>query len=169
MLDFRTTWSWAAVWMLAGSLVVAPAEAAQPEQKRPANRPAGLLDIPKVSKDQVICFALYTVDDGVLKLTAQLYPLDEDDPRTVRLEVKLDGAWNSKPRALGTLRERCESSLPAFASSSMSPHVTLPRSHDSPADLGDLRSRPASRRIRPNNPKGRGISDDPGDGWPATR
>ena len=35
-----------------------------------------LLEIPKVSRCQVICFALYTVHNNVLKLTAQLYPLE---------------------------------------------------------------------------------------------
>ncbi|MFH1922375.1 MAG: alkaline phosphatase D family protein, partial [Planctomycetota bacterium] len=93
MRGVKTTWCWAAAWILVGGLGALPAEAAEPNQKRPADRRAGLLEIPKVPKDQVICFALYTVDEGVLKLTAQLYPLDEDDPRTVRLEVKLDGAW----------------------------------------------------------------------------
>ena len=52
-----------------------------------------LLDIPKVSDAEKICFALYTVHEGTLKLTAQLYPLDDDATRTVRLEVKRDGKW----------------------------------------------------------------------------
>jgi hypothetical protein len=52
-----------------------------------------LLEIPKVGKDQVICFALYTVSNNVLKLTAQLYPLEDADPRKVRLEVKFGDAW----------------------------------------------------------------------------
>jgi len=50
-------------------------------------------DIPQVPKDQQICFALYTVNNNILKLTAQLYPLADDDPRTVRLEIKQDGKW----------------------------------------------------------------------------
>ena len=33
------------------------------------------LTIPEVPRDKVICFALYTVQNNVLKLTAQLYPL----------------------------------------------------------------------------------------------
>ncbi|MEM6675870.1 MAG: hypothetical protein AAF726_23675 [Planctomycetota bacterium] len=52
-----------------------------------------LLAIPEVARKDVICFALYTVHDGTLKLTAQLYPLEDGDPRTVRLEVERDGAW----------------------------------------------------------------------------
>lgn len=70
------------------------AAAAAPQKKGRARQArAALLEIPKVTKDKLICFALYTVHDGVLKLTAQLYPLDQDDPRTVRLEVKRDGQW----------------------------------------------------------------------------
>ena len=51
------------------------------------------ITVPTVEKKDIICFALYTVDDNVLKLTAQLYPLDESDDRTVRLEVKKGGQW----------------------------------------------------------------------------
>ncbi len=48
------------------------------------------MDVPR---DQVIAFALYTQDHGVLKLTAQLYPLKPDEPREVRLEFKRDEEW----------------------------------------------------------------------------
>ena len=51
------------------------------------------LEIPKVTKDKVICFALYTVHNNILKMTAQLYPLDDDDPRTVRLQIRDSGKW----------------------------------------------------------------------------
>ncbi|MCC9640683.1 hypothetical protein LOC71_00230 [Rhodopirellula sp. JC740] len=51
------------------------------------------LSIPDVAKKDVICFALYTVHDKTLKLTAQFYPLDDNDPKTARLEVQQDGAW----------------------------------------------------------------------------
>ncbi|MEM1084901.1 MAG: hypothetical protein AAGI48_12385 [Verrucomicrobiota bacterium] len=53
-----------------------------------------LLAIPEVAKKDIICFALYTVHDGTLKLTAQLYPLSDGDPRTVRLEIEKDGQWS---------------------------------------------------------------------------
>lgn len=43
------------------------------------------LDVPR--KD-VIAFALYTHDAGVLKMSAQLYPLLPDETRLVRLEVR---------------------------------------------------------------------------------
>ncbi|NIA16197.1 MAG: hypothetical protein GWP08_19210 [Nitrospiraceae bacterium] len=56
------------------------------------------LTIPEVSEDQVICFALYTVHDGVLKLTAQLYPLANDADRTVRLEIETPDGWREAAR-----------------------------------------------------------------------
>lgn len=57
-------------------------------------RPNSQLDFDlNVPRDQVICFALYTVHDKTLKLTAQLYPLKEGEDRTVRLEVERDGVW----------------------------------------------------------------------------
>ena len=46
------------------------------------------LNIPEVSRDKVICFALYTVHNNILKMTAQLYPLKEGEDRSVRLEIK---------------------------------------------------------------------------------
>ncbi len=64
--------------------------AANPKKPQP---PRDLLAIPEVTKDKLICFALYTVQDHVMKLTAQLYPLGDDDDRTVRLEIKKDDQW----------------------------------------------------------------------------
>lgn len=46
-----------------------------------------------VPRDEVICFALYTVNDNILKLTAQLYPLKDDEEKTVRLEINDGGTW----------------------------------------------------------------------------
>jgi hypothetical protein len=53
----------------------------------------------KVPRDQVVGFALYTHDQGVLKLSAQLYPLKADEAREVRLELKRDGAWREVAKA----------------------------------------------------------------------
>ena len=63
--------------------------------KKPAKPAKGksLLEIPDVARDKVICVALYTVHDNILKLTTQLYPLQDGEDRTVRLEVKQGGAW----------------------------------------------------------------------------
>ena len=46
-----------------------------------------------VPRDQVVAFALYTHDRGVLKVSAQLYPLLPIESRDVRLELKRDDAW----------------------------------------------------------------------------
>ena len=54
---------------------------------------ATLLEIPDVSRDKVICFCLYTVQDNILKMTAQLYPLKDNESRTVRLEVRQGRNW----------------------------------------------------------------------------
>lgn len=47
----------------------------------------------KVPREEVVAFALYTVDRGVLKMTAQLFPLMPDEARQVRLELERDGKW----------------------------------------------------------------------------
>ncbi len=64
-----------------------------------AKKGRALLAIPEVSRDKVICFALYTVNNNVLKLTAQLYPLVESDPRTVRLEIRQGDKWKQVAQA----------------------------------------------------------------------
>jgi hypothetical protein len=57
------------------------------------------LAIPQVTRDQVICFALYTVHERTLKLTAQLYPLKEGESREATLEVKRGGDWKKVAEA----------------------------------------------------------------------
>jgi len=54
------------------------------------------MDVPR---DQVVAFALYTHDRGVLKLTAQLYPLRSDERREAILELQRDGKWIETARA----------------------------------------------------------------------
>lgn len=51
------------------------------------------LEIPEVSAKDRICFALYTVHDKVLKMTAQFYPLKDNESRTATLMIKKDGQW----------------------------------------------------------------------------
>ena len=46
-----------------------------------------------VERDQVIAFAVYTHDRGVLKLTAQMYPLLPEESRDVHLDLERNGAW----------------------------------------------------------------------------
>jgi hypothetical protein len=52
-----------------------------------------------VTRDRVVAFALYTHDAGVLKLTAQLYPLLPGEPREARLEIQRDGSWTDVAKA----------------------------------------------------------------------
>jgi hypothetical protein len=65
--------------------------------RRPAGpNPPPPMDVPR---DDVIAFALYTHEHGVLKLTAQLYPLKPGEPRETRLEIERDGKWVEIERA----------------------------------------------------------------------
>ncbi|MEQ1850065.1 MAG: metallophosphoesterase family protein [Chthoniobacteraceae bacterium] len=54
------------------------------------------MDVPR---DQVVAFALYTQQNRVLKMTAQLYPLKPGEVREARLEVQRDGAWTEVAKA----------------------------------------------------------------------
>jgi hypothetical protein len=51
------------------------------------------LTIPEVPKEGRICFALYTVHNQILKLTAQLYPLGNVDEIQAHLEIEGNGEW----------------------------------------------------------------------------
>ena len=55
----------------------------------------GDLEIPETAQEARICFALYTVQDNVLKMTAQCYPLQDDESRDATLQVKRDGDWDT--------------------------------------------------------------------------
>ena len=63
------------------------------QQPNQARRGRPVLTIPEVDPSDIICFALYTVHDRTLKLTAQLYPIPEGASKTVRLEIERDGQW----------------------------------------------------------------------------
>ncbi len=54
------------------------------------------MDVPR---DEVLAFALYTVHGGVLKLSAQLFPLKPDETRLLRLELKRGEAWQEVAQA----------------------------------------------------------------------
>ena len=58
-------------------------------------RKGGKAIIPDVPRDQVIGFALYTVHNGTLKLSAQLYPLGEAEEKRVKLQIRKDGTWTT--------------------------------------------------------------------------
>ena len=84
-------------FVLCAVLVVAGVAVSQQQKRKKKGR--AVLSIPDVGKKDLICFALYTVHDRTLKLTAQLYPLGEADSRVVKLEVKRDGKWVEVARA----------------------------------------------------------------------
>jgi len=48
-----------------------------------------------VPVEDAICFALYTVQNNTLKMTAQLYPLADGVDRVVELQIEKDGQWNT--------------------------------------------------------------------------
>ncbi|NMH86885.1 hypothetical protein HHX25_05170 [Flavivirga sp. Y03] len=55
-------------------------------------KPNKIIDV-NVDRENVIAFALYTVQDKTLKLSAQLFPLYPKETREVRLEIKNGNGW----------------------------------------------------------------------------
>ena len=53
------------------------------------------LDVPR---DEVVGFAMYTVHEKTLRMSAQLYPLYPDETREIRLEVKQGNTWKEIAR-----------------------------------------------------------------------
>jgi hypothetical protein len=64
--------------------------------KRGGASPAPSMDVPR---DQVVAFGLYLHHGGVLKLSAQLYPLKPGESREVRLEFQKNGQWQQSATA----------------------------------------------------------------------
>lgn len=96
MLDSQTTGTW---WT--PRAVAAPK--ANPDAKGKAKgkgkgNQGPIVDL-NVPRDQVVCFAIYTHDRGVLKMSAQLFPLKPDEAREARLELKRDGEWKEVAKA----------------------------------------------------------------------
>jgi hypothetical protein len=60
-----------------------------------ASKPPSM-DVPR---EDVVAFALYTYQAGVLKMTAQLFPLKPGEVREARLEVQRDSAWKEVAKA----------------------------------------------------------------------
>lgn len=59
--------------------------------------PGRIVDV-LVPRDQIICFGMYTVHRGILKLTAQFFPLYPEESREVVLEIKEEGTWKEVAR-----------------------------------------------------------------------
>ncbi len=66
--------------------------------KGKAKVPKRLINL-NVPREEVVAFALYTHDRGVLKLSAQLFPLFDDEKREARLEFKKGGQWQEAAKA----------------------------------------------------------------------
>ena len=73
-------------------------------------RKGGKPSIPDVPRDKIICFALYTVENKVLKLSAQLYPLEEGESRQVALQINDRDTW----KQIATADADLEGFLAAF-------------------------------------------------------
>jgi hypothetical protein len=54
------------------------------------------MDVPR---EEIVVFAVYTHQGGVLKISAQLYPLKPDEERVARLEFQRGGRWQEAARA----------------------------------------------------------------------
>jgi len=76
------------------AILLTGAAALAAPQKKP-----DLLALPEITREQVIGFALYTVHEETLKLTAQLYPLLDGEPRVVRLEIDVGDGWREVEQA----------------------------------------------------------------------
>jgi hypothetical protein len=64
-------------------------------KKAPSKGKGKLVPIPRVEKKDSICFAMYTVQNSILKLTAQLYPLADEDSRTIQLQIEKNEKWET--------------------------------------------------------------------------
>jgi len=90
-LESLTTGEW---WTRAAANAARPI--GKPKTKPGGQPPAPPMDVPR---DQVVVFAIYTHQNGVLKMSAQLYPLKPGEERVARLEFKRDGQWKEAARA----------------------------------------------------------------------
>ncbi|MCB9892175.1 MAG: hypothetical protein H6832_07700 [Planctomycetes bacterium] len=91
-LDSRATGKW---WEKARALAARDREDATSDDPKARARIAqnGRFVTMDVPRDEVVAFALYTRDAGILKLTAQLYPLLPGEDREVHLELEKEGAF----------------------------------------------------------------------------
>lgn len=65
-------------------------------KRGPRQNPPPAMEVPR---EHVVAFAVYTHQAGVLKLTAQLFPLKPGEAREARLELQRDGEWVEAARA----------------------------------------------------------------------
>lgn len=58
--------------------------------------------IPEVAESERIGFALYTVNNNILKMTVQFYPLKDGESRTAFLQIEEEGQWTDIAEAVIT-------------------------------------------------------------------
>lgn len=76
-------------WWTKGTLAAASNNKPKSKGKAKGGQPpAPSMD---VLRDEIVCFAQYTQQKGVLKMNAQLFPLKPGEERVARLEVKHEG------------------------------------------------------------------------------
>ena len=75
-------------WWTKGTLAAAQNEKQKDKGKGDGQPQPPSMDVPR---DEVVCFACYTQQNGVLKMSAQLFPLKPGEERVARLEVKHGG------------------------------------------------------------------------------
>ncbi len=81
-------------WWTKGALAAVANGQKKPKGTQPA---PPSMDVPR---EDVVCFACYTQQGGMLKMSAQLFPLKPGEERVARLEVKRDGGeWKEIARA----------------------------------------------------------------------
>lgn len=73
-------------WWKKGGLAASQTENKNAKGKGKGGQPAPpSMDVPR---DEVVCYAYYTQQDGVLKMSAQLFPLKPGEERLARLEER---------------------------------------------------------------------------------
>ena len=87
-LEFLTTGEW---WKRGAQAAANPKKGKGKGKGKGGATPAPSMDVPR---EEVVCFAQYSQQNGVLKMSAQLFPLKPGEQRVARLEVKHEGeAW----------------------------------------------------------------------------
>jgi hypothetical protein len=81
-------------WWTRGATAPQPKGKAKPKGGGQSAAPP--MDVPR---NEVVAFAIYTVHDRVLKMSAQLYPLKPGEVREARLELQSQGRWSEVAKA----------------------------------------------------------------------
>ncbi len=75
------------------ALLISSSVDAIAKRKKQVGELGKITSITDISRDKVVCFALYTLHENTLKITGQLFPLEDGEPTKVSLEIMKDGKW----------------------------------------------------------------------------